>query len=96
MPESTHVFNDDDSMVLTLYPNPANNEVTFRLNGFEDEGVELTLFDYSGKAVWQTTIEEGQHELTLNLSDDNFASGIYIVKINSQSDVLTKWFVISK
>jgi hypothetical protein len=70
--------------------------VTFHLHGYRDEPAELILFDYSGKAIWQTRIEEGQHELKVDLSDDNFASGIYIVKINSRSDVLTKRFVISK
>ncbi len=85
-----------EALDLFIFPNPANKEVTFHLHGFGDEAAELTLLDYSGKAVWQKTLEEGQHELTLDLSGSGFASGVYFVKLSSTSNVLTKRLVISR
>ncbi|MBK9017952.1 MAG: T9SS type A sorting domain-containing protein [Saprospiraceae bacterium] len=81
---------------IEMFPNPASKEVTFHLHGFGDETSELTVFDYSGKAVWQKTMEEGQYELTLNLSGSGFASGVYFVKVSSATNVLTKRLVVSK
>ncbi|MBK9017953.1 MAG: T9SS type A sorting domain-containing protein [Saprospiraceae bacterium] len=81
---------------LEIFPNPAGNEITFHLPGFRSDAAELMLLDYSGKAVWQTTLEEGQHELTLNLSSSAFISGVYYVKVSSASNVLTKRLVVSK
>lgn len=83
-----------DASSMTIFPNPAGKEVTFHLHGFKDEGVELTLFDYSGKAVWQTIIEHGRYKLRLDLSGNDFANGVYIVKAGSAGKLLTGQLVV--
>jgi hypothetical protein len=83
-----------DASCIAIYPNPAGNEVTFHLHVLENEAADLTLFDYSGKAIWQTTMEEGKHELRLDLSNYDFANGVYIVKAGSTEKVLTGRLVI--
>ena len=85
-----------DASGIAIFPNPAGKEVTFHLYGFGDESAELTLLDYSGKVVWQKTMEEGQHELKVDLSGNGFVSGVYFVKVSSFGNVLTKRLVISK
>ncbi len=96
LPGGNNVAINADDVGMTIFPNPAGKEVTFHLHGFGDEAAELTLLDYSGKAVWQTTVEEGRHELTLDLSGNAFVNGVYFVKVSSASNVLTKRLVVSK
>ncbi|MFN0217052.1 MAG: LamG-like jellyroll fold domain-containing protein [Saprospiraceae bacterium] len=81
---------------MAIIPNPAGKMVTFHLHGFEDEAVELTLLDYSGKAVWQKNLKKGHHELKLDLSGSDFASGVYFVKASSAGYMLTERLVITK
>lgn len=83
-----------DQQELEIFPDPADNEVTFHLHSLKNEAAELALLDYSGRAIWQKTLKEGQHQLTLDLSGKSFPSGIYFVKVSSASNVLTKQLVI--
>ncbi|MBK9017951.1 MAG: T9SS type A sorting domain-containing protein [Saprospiraceae bacterium] len=96
LPGANGGFAELDEQEIEMFPNPASKKVTFHLHGFRDEVAEVTLFDYSGKAVWQTTLEEGQYELTLDLSGSDYVSGIYFVKVSSASNVLTKRLVVSR
>lgn len=95
-PTGGGTFEMAGQQILQLFPNPAANEVKFHLDGFEGEVVELTVFDYTGRTVWQTTLEDGQHELTLGLSGGNFSNGLYMVRASSGNTVLTQRLVVSK
>ncbi len=79
---------------LVLFPNPAHKEVALHFEGFEDRTAELTVFDYLGKAVLQKTLAEGQSDMVLDLSGSSFSTGIYLVRVSSGSDIVTKRLVI--
>lgn len=96
--------NLDDPKVITsveqpgdlsfeAYPNPADQELTITLPHAATGHTPIALFDQMGKAVVQSSFEKG--EQTKQLSIDRFASGVYILKIDTSQGVLMKKVVIS-
>ncbi|MFM7757719.1 MAG: T9SS type A sorting domain-containing protein, partial [Crocinitomicaceae bacterium] len=65
--------------VLTLYPNPSNEEVSVRFTTNATSAVQLILVDRQGKTILQkkTPVFEGQHLEKINLH--GISSGIYSV-----------------
>ncbi|MFM7466576.1 MAG: alpha-amylase family glycosyl hydrolase, partial [Crocinitomicaceae bacterium] len=65
--------------VLTLYPNPSNEEVSVRFTTNATSAVQLILLDRQGKTILQkkTPVFEGQHLEKINLH--GISSGIYSV-----------------
>ncbi|MBM3452630.1 MAG: T9SS type A sorting domain-containing protein [Bacteroidetes bacterium] len=65
--------------VLTLYPNPSNEEVSVRFTTNVTSAVQLILVDRQGKTILQKKIPvfEGQHLEKINLH--GISSGIYSV-----------------
>jgi hypothetical protein len=82
---------------LEMFPNPAANEVGIYLHGFgEAQAVELSIFDVSGKMVWQKKLEEGQFNLTLDLTSNGIGNGMYLVRVTDGSQLITRRLVVSK
>ncbi len=96
VPISQGAFETAEHLALEIFPNPASGKATFHLHSFDSTAAGLTIFDHTGRVVWQQTLEAGQQELTLDLTGETFMSGIYLVKINSHNEILTKRLVISK
>ena len=71
---------------LTLYPNPSPGDFNLAING-QDELKEVTLFDYSGQLVRHyTNINSKQFAVV----KDGLPDGVYVLKIQTASTVLTK------
>lgn len=85
---SNNALSVDDNFALseiklTLFPNPTKDVVTIGYNGIEDE---VEIYDQLGRKIRSTTMEGTS--MQMNISD--MPSGIYIVKIGSQSKKLIK------
>ncbi|WP_319591158.1 YDG domain-containing protein [uncultured Draconibacterium sp.] len=76
--------NGEKSANITIYPNPANTQLTVDLGGFNDKS-DLMLFDIGGKMLIKETFRYTD-KIELDLS--NFEAGIYLVKtvVNGVSD----------
>lgn len=80
---------------LELFPNPAGTEVNIRMNGLENNGT-VTIFNQLGSAVWQQPVEEGMTALKVNLADNAFAPGVYLVSLRIESEVINRRLVVAK
>ena len=71
------------------YPNPAQSEVTVRLEGVQGQAVKLNLINPSGQVVVERKLEvvQAEHQERLNL--DGLPSGIYLMRINTTGQSLT-------
>lgn len=64
---------------ITVYPNPADEEVTILLPAKATSRVEVQLLDQVGKSVARTSIPKGDREKTLNVRD--LPGAIYLIKL---------------
>lgn len=68
--------NDDLNDSFFVYPNPANDQVLIRFNGF----ASFSLTNILGNVVWQSSEVESQ----INLDVKSFARGVYFIRVNAQ------------
>ncbi len=80
---------NQDALTTNLYPNPARDQVTITAN---TEMTRITVINYVGQLVLSS--EMSQNKVVLNTSD--FESGIYLVRIETESEVITKRFAIAR
>jgi hypothetical protein len=75
------IYYDPSKFVLTMYPNPSRDDVTFRFNTERPERVTIRVADLSGKIVYskQMTIGGSINETKINVQ--NWPSQTYIVKV---------------
>lgn len=76
---------------VNLYPNPASNETTLKINsGNEPSVITITITDMYGKTVYHhlKTMETGLNTITLNTQ--TYANGLYQVTIGSNKSSITK------
>lgn len=78
--ECTQGINEASSNVsMSLYPNPANNNVKLSIAGVSGN-VTCTVLDMSGRVVYSKTIN-AEEATTINVS--NFAKGAYFVRVTN-------------
>lgn len=72
---------------ISVYPNPATNNFTVKLNG--DETAHIQLFNLVGQQVYSET---AANTTTINVS--NMKSGIYMLKVSQNGKVYTSKVIV--
>ena len=88
---------DADQFGLSVYPNPANDEVNVSFNLSNEALVNVTVTDLTGKVVYSSKGENnvaGAHSIKINSS--NFSDGVYMVNFKANNEVSTQKIVIRK
>jgi len=70
--------NTVEEHVISLYPNPANNNTMFTMELGKDEKGTLEVFDVLGNRLLNIELLEGNNETEINTA--SFSSGVYIFK----------------
>ncbi|MDP2388416.1 MAG: T9SS type A sorting domain-containing protein [Bacteroidota bacterium] len=83
---------------VKVYPNPAANNVSVKLNMVQTETVSVNIYDITGKNVATVyaneLLNEGTHTLSVNTS--TFDNGMYFVSITTNSTKQTVKLIINK
>ncbi len=77
---------------LSLYPNPATNEVYISLSDKTYSNFDITIANSLGQVLQNKTNIDNTSIATINVS--NYASGIYFVTIKAGESIATKKLVI--
>ncbi len=64
---------------VEFYPNPFKSSLNVKMNGFDSNSAELTIYNTMGVIVLKTTITEMTKSIPMNLS-----TGIYLYELNSK------------
>jgi hypothetical protein len=78
---------------LLIYPIPAKEVLNIRL---DFKATEIQLFDFSGKLVKNFCINPILPNSLIELSVNDIPSGVYLLKVNSREEVITKKVLIKK
>jgi Secretion system C-terminal sorting domain len=81
------------SITLMLYPNPAVNYTELVFNSNEQFNTGIQVFSNNGQLVQniQASVQKGLNKIRINTQQ--FASGTYIIKVNSDKLNLSKTFI---
>lgn len=81
---------------IKLYPNPTSDVLNMEMELAQDAQIELVIIDATGKTVLSRSLNqmEGLNKLTLNMYD--LPSGIYMLNVVSENEMLTKRFIIQR
>lgn len=74
------------SQLLTVYPNPFENDLNIKLSVEESSQIKIELFDSEGRPITQRDFEVVKGSNILNLSDlDGLSKGVYLVKVTGNN-----------
>jgi hypothetical protein len=76
--------NDDEAIIRSVFPNPANSIVEINLNT-NDEGVLFRLFNTSGMMVRELRIKPNTETLSIDISD--LPKGLYHLWLSSSQTI---------
>ena len=79
-----------------VYPNPVNNEMNLVLNPGKSRSAIVTLLDMSGRMVLTQRYDLTAEELsTVKIPVSGLRAGIYMVKIQSGTNVISRKIVVN-
>lgn len=82
--------NDDpiDELDLNVFPNPTQSYINLHLNG-EKEISEVSLYTLTGQLVYENTnVNNNQHRI--NVLGKQYSNGMYIVRVKTGEEVISK------
>jgi len=77
-----------------VFPNPNNGDFNLMIQMNQSETATIQLFDISGKMVFNTVKELMQGKDMVNINSDNLPKGIYCLKIQTNSEIITDKVII--
>jgi hypothetical protein len=92
----TAISNNASLPVFSLYPNPAQNNITLSLKNFSTPTIDYELYSAQGVLLKTETINlvDGNQNYKIDLSQLN--AGFYFIKIDTGSELLKKTFIKSE
>lgn len=79
---------------FTIYPNPSNSQINIRGNRVKNAPVQIEIFNQLGQIVFVQQVNSVMIEQ--NISTENFANGIYFVKISGTNFTETQKIRVDK
>ncbi len=80
----------NESTFITVYPNPAKDNIHFILN--ENQDATVKLFDYFGKQLMSEKISSRRNSINIS----NLNDGIYYVRLFEESHITSYKIIIAK
>jgi hypothetical protein len=88
--------NSNTDLNVSLYPNPAQSIVKLQLSGRTIESAKVSVINTLGEVVFTKQINTTGNLYTMQIETQDFAVGIYSVRIDTNSGSTVKKLTISK
>ena len=82
---------------LQIHPNPARGNLKIRFNSPDEQKVTIKLYDVTGRLI--NEIFNGKTKIGMNempIMAENYAAGIYFVRIETDKEIITEKFIMLK
>ena len=86
--------NNVTSLGFIITPNPANNKFIISAQEIVDKNISLKIISIDGNSVYQEDFNVDGPGFSTSISSSNFAAGVYIVVITTNSEVGTSRLII--
>ncbi|MBA7529043.1 hypothetical protein ES705_21235 [subsurface metagenome] len=87
----------DNGIIISVYPNPVENDLIFELNVDGITEFTIEVYTFTGISLYVkrlSQLPEGRNYFTIDFS--GFSSGIYMVHVYSQERIISRVFKIEK
>lgn len=87
----------DNGIIISVYPNPVENDLIFELNVDGIIKFTIEVFTFTGISLYVkrlSQLPEGSNYFTIDFS--GFSRGIYMVHVYSQERIISRVFKIEK
>ncbi len=88
-----HAVGHADESTLSLFPNPANREVTIQFTRHA-ETANLMVRNVLGELVLEMELEEGANQVSIDLEQLRVKNGIYLVSLYEDGEMRTAQLVV--
>jgi len=85
----------DSNLNMSLYPNPAQDQLILQVNASENYTAELSIDNLDGKRVYSTLVNIDNVTSITKINTSNFPRGMYLVKLQSGNAVKTEKLIIN-
>ncbi len=79
--------------MVSLYPNPATNEVLVNFSGRTLDNMDVTVLNSLGQVLYKATDVNSSSEVSIDVSQ--YSSGLYFVKIKTGNSIATKKLLVN-
>lgn len=88
-------FNSNNVSSVTLFPNPAKDNTSLKINSSKETAVQIKVYSLLGEAVYSENVSifPGENEIKIDTRD--YAKGIYFVNVPNGNSVVTRKLVIN-
>jgi len=86
--------NNITGLGFTIIPNPADNKFVISAQDVSDKNVSVKVIGVDGNKVYQKWFNVAGNNFTTSISSNNFAAGVYIVVVSTDSKVGTSRLII--
>jgi PKD repeat protein len=90
VPKTTGIDAAITDMKVSLYPNPAENQLFVRVKQSSTSAIQINVFDLSGKLVLSKLHNSSSNNEVIPLNISTLESGSYIIRIHNQSGLPTQ------
>ncbi len=84
---------DANKFSVTMYPNPATNITKLVVSGVEGE-TDIAINDAQGKLIYKTKAKAVNGKVEQTIDVNNFAKGVYYVRIQNQTTNRTQKLIV--
>ena len=85
---------DKESLQISVFQNPASNELFINLKSNEPQTVSLTIINELGKKVMETKeIKSTSGEIKISENISQLSPGIYFAILKNESEKISKQFI---
>lgn len=78
----------------SVWPNPTNNIINFRVKSQSDDKVYVSLLDIRGRKIMTKEIIDTKHQINNSIMVDNCIKGVYILNIKQGNYNINKKIII--
>lgn len=89
LPES---ISEQQNNSIAIFPNPFSNTLTITANGIAQDDLVITIYDVFGKLI----LRENTQNTTTSLNLSELTSGMYIVRISQNGQIIRQQKVIKR
>ena len=82
-------------MKMEVFPNPANNEISWDIKTQEASNINVSLIDINGKVVFNKSINGRIAAYKDTLSVIDFANGVYTLQVTTNKGTSSQKVVVA-